>query len=95
MREQQLREQFANAGVDCLELQTDEPIDQALVRFTRLRKRRSQLATGATAGTTAGTTAGATAGVTAGVTAGLIAGARVSVHASEKVSVTANRLASD
>jgi uncharacterized protein (DUF58 family) len=48
LREQQLRECFANAGVDCLELQTDEPLDQALVRFTRLRKRRSQLATGAT-----------------------------------------------
>ena len=55
LREQQLREQFANAGVDCLELQTDEPIDQALVRFTRLRKRRSQLATGATASATANT----------------------------------------
>jgi uncharacterized protein (DUF58 family) len=50
-REQQLRDCFANAGVDCLELQTNEPIDQALVRFTRLRKRRSQLATGASAGT--------------------------------------------
>ena len=79
LREQQLREQFANAGVDCLELQTDETIDQALVRFTRLRKRRSQLATGAAAG----------------AIAGLIAGAQVSVHASEKLSVTANRLASD
>ena len=49
LREQQLREHLSNAGVDCLELQTDEPIDQALVRFTRLRKRRSQLAAGATA----------------------------------------------
>jgi uncharacterized protein (DUF58 family) len=55
LREQQLREHFANAGVDCLELQTDEPIDQALVRFTRLRKRRSQLAAGATASAIANT----------------------------------------
>jgi uncharacterized protein (DUF58 family) len=53
LREQQLREHLSNAGVDCLELQTDEPIDQALVRFTRLRKRRSQLAAGATANTLA------------------------------------------
>ena len=37
------------AGVDCLELTTDEPLDQALLRFTQLRKRRSQLASGATA----------------------------------------------
>jgi uncharacterized protein (DUF58 family) len=50
-REQHLRECFANAGVDCLELQTDEAIDRALIRFTRLRKRRSQLATGAAGGT--------------------------------------------
>ena len=66
LREQQLRECFANAGVDCLELQTDEPLDQALVRFTRLRKRRSQLATGAAASATAGRNAVATATVHAG-----------------------------
>jgi hypothetical protein len=65
-REQQLRDCFANAGVDCLELQTDEPIDQALVRFTRLRKRRSQLATGAAASATAGWNAVATATLHAG-----------------------------
>jgi uncharacterized protein (DUF58 family) len=70
LREQQLREQFANAGVDCLELQTDEPIDQALVRFTRLRKRRSQLATGATASATGGTTTDAQVSVHAGAPAG-------------------------
>ena len=50
LREENLRESFAHAGVDCMELQTDEPIDQALIRFTRLRKRRSQLATGAASG---------------------------------------------
>lgn len=50
LREQNLRESFAKAGVDCLELQTDEPMDQALIRFTRLRKRRSQVVAGAAAG---------------------------------------------
>ncbi len=45
-RERELREALAEAGVDCLELATDEPLDAALLRFTRLRKRRSQLAVG-------------------------------------------------
>ena len=45
-REVQLREALAEAGVDCLELATDEPLDAALLRFTQLRKRRSQLAAG-------------------------------------------------
>ena len=45
-RETALRAALANAGVDCLELSTDEPIDTALLRFTRMRKRRSQLAAG-------------------------------------------------
>ena len=48
-REDALRAGLAEAGVDCLELTTDEPLDQALLRFTQLRKRRSQLASGATA----------------------------------------------
>ena len=48
-REETLRAGLAEAGVDCLELTTDEPLDQALLRFTQLRKRRSQLAAGATA----------------------------------------------
>jgi uncharacterized protein (DUF58 family) len=48
-REETLRQGLAEAGVDCLELTTDEPIDQALLRFTQLRKRRSQLASGVTA----------------------------------------------
>jgi uncharacterized protein (DUF58 family) len=48
-REETLRQGLAEAGVDCLELTTDEPLDQALLRFTQLRKRRSQLASGVTA----------------------------------------------
>ena len=48
-REEALRAGLAEAGVDCLELTTDEPLDQALLRFMQLRKRRSQLAAGATA----------------------------------------------
>jgi uncharacterized protein (DUF58 family) len=50
LREEHLREEFARAGVDCMELQTDEPIDRALIRFTRMRKRRSQVAAGAASG---------------------------------------------
>jgi uncharacterized protein (DUF58 family) len=46
-RETELREQLAGAAVDCLELATDEPLDEALLRFTQLRKRRRQLASGA------------------------------------------------
>ena len=47
-REESLRAGLAEAGVDCLELTTDEPLDQALLRFMQLRKQRSQLASGAT-----------------------------------------------
>ena len=46
-RENELRTALAGAGVDCLELATDEPLDDALLRFTQLRKRRSQMASGA------------------------------------------------
>jgi uncharacterized protein (DUF58 family) len=46
-RDVELRTAFADAAVDCLELATDEPLDEALLRFTQLRKRRSQLAAGA------------------------------------------------
>lgn len=45
-REQALRETFAAAGIDCLELATEEPLDESLLRFMRLRKRRGQLAAG-------------------------------------------------
>jgi len=58
-REQALREALASAGVDCLELSTHEPIDGALLRFSRMRKQRSQLSAGASL-------AGATARVFAG-----------------------------
>ena len=53
-REQALREALASAGVDCLELSTHEPIDGALLRFSRMRKQRRQLSAGASlAGATA------------------------------------------
>jgi uncharacterized protein (DUF58 family) len=39
-REQQLAESFAHAGVDALELSTDEDLASALIRFSELRKRR-------------------------------------------------------
>ena len=46
-RENLLRQGLTRAGVDCLELTTDEPLDQAIFRFTQLRKRASQMAQGA------------------------------------------------
>ncbi len=42
-----LRHALAEAGIDCLELATDQPLDEALLRFIQLRKRRNQLAAGA------------------------------------------------
>jgi uncharacterized protein (DUF58 family) len=45
-RETNLRHALASAGVDCLELATDDELGEALLRFTGLRKRRSQLASG-------------------------------------------------
>ena len=39
-REQQLAESFAHAGVDALELSTDDDLASALIRFSELRKRR-------------------------------------------------------
>jgi uncharacterized protein (DUF58 family) len=45
-RELALRAALTEAGVDCLELATDEDLVDALMRFTVLRKRRSQLAAG-------------------------------------------------
>lgn len=45
-REAELRAVFADAGVDALELATDEDLADAILRFAELRKRRSQLATG-------------------------------------------------
>jgi uncharacterized protein (DUF58 family) len=47
-REVELRANFAQAGVDALELATDEDLATALLRFAELRKQRSRLAAGAT-----------------------------------------------
>jgi uncharacterized protein (DUF58 family) len=49
-REAALRTAFTEAGVDCLELATDDDLADALLRFTVLRKRRSQLAAGGSVG---------------------------------------------
>ncbi len=46
-REAALRDALSAAGIDCLELATDERLADALLRFIRLRKRRSQLSAGA------------------------------------------------
>ena len=45
-REGELRRAFRAAGVDALELATDDDLVDAILRFADLRKRRSQLATG-------------------------------------------------
>jgi len=55
VREAQLRASLAETGIDCLELATDDDLGDALLRFIKLRKRRSQLAAG---GNLPGTIAG-------------------------------------
>ncbi len=45
-REKSLRSAFRQAGVDALELSTDDNLIDAILRFADLRKRRSQLAGG-------------------------------------------------
>jgi uncharacterized protein (DUF58 family) len=45
-RENALRATLGEAGVDCLELSTDDDLVDAILRFADLRKRRSQLAGG-------------------------------------------------
>jgi uncharacterized protein (DUF58 family) len=45
-RETHLRAAFCQAGVDALELSTDDSLVDAILRFADLRKRRSQLAAG-------------------------------------------------
>jgi uncharacterized protein (DUF58 family) len=45
-RETALRSAFREAGVDALELSTDDELVDAIMRFADLRKRRSQLAAG-------------------------------------------------
>ena len=46
-REAALRAAFRDAGVDALELSTDDDLVDAIRRFADMRKRRSRLATGA------------------------------------------------
>ena len=45
-RETQLREVLAHAGVDTLELATDDDLLDAILRFAELRRQRSRIATG-------------------------------------------------
>jgi hypothetical protein len=45
-RETTLRSAFREAGVDALELSTDDDLVDAIMRFADLRKRRTQLAAG-------------------------------------------------
>ncbi len=45
-REAELRSAFREAGVDALELATDDDLVDSILRFADLRKRRSQLASG-------------------------------------------------
>ena len=45
-REAELRNALVAAGVDALELATDDDLVDAIMRFADLRKRRSQLTTG-------------------------------------------------
>jgi hypothetical protein len=45
-REEELRQGFAEAGVDVLELATDDTLIDAVMRFADLRKRVSQLSGG-------------------------------------------------
>ena len=45
-RESEVRASFRKAGVDALELATDDDLVDAIMRFADLRKRRSQLAAG-------------------------------------------------
>lgn len=46
-RESDLRQSLVRAGVDALELSTDDDLVNALMRFTDLRKRRSRASSGA------------------------------------------------
>ena len=41
-RETRLRDDFSQAGVDALELATDEPLLDAIIRFAELRKLRGR-----------------------------------------------------
>ena len=45
-RENALRVALSDAGADCIELSTDDDLVDTLMRFSRLRKRKAQLASG-------------------------------------------------
>jgi uncharacterized protein (DUF58 family) len=45
-REAELRSAFRDAGIDAIELATDDDLSDAILRFADLRKRRTQLAGG-------------------------------------------------
>jgi uncharacterized protein (DUF58 family) len=45
-RETELRTAFRDAGVDALELATDDDLADAILRFADLRKRRTRIASG-------------------------------------------------
>ena len=45
-RETELRAAFADAGVDTLELATDDDLVDAVLRFSQMRKQRSRMSTG-------------------------------------------------
>jgi hypothetical protein len=45
-RETELRSAFRDAGIDALELATNDDLADAILRFADLRKRRTQLAAG-------------------------------------------------
>jgi len=49
-REAELRQALAHAGVDTLELSTDDDLVDAVVRFVELRRQRQRLATGSLPG---------------------------------------------
>jgi uncharacterized protein (DUF58 family) len=51
-REAELRKAFNDAGIDALELSTDDDLVETLMRFVDLRKQRSRMAAGAVAGAT-------------------------------------------
>jgi hypothetical protein len=46
-REAALRETLAKAGVDTLELSTEDDLVQSILRFTAMRKRRRRVGAGA------------------------------------------------
>jgi len=52
-REAELRQSFAQAGVDTLELSTDDDLVQTVMRFADLRKRRSRLSSASAVATRA------------------------------------------